>query len=118
MLFTTLTASGVDIQVLGEHVNAVSPPQHLNLLTVTGMKRLVERSGLELVEISTPGVLDVDIVRTTLRECGDIPVPSFARVLAEHPDEAVRSSFQRYLQANHLSSHIRVVARKPEAPAQ
>lgn len=110
-LFTTLTVTGFDIQVLWEHAKAVHPPHHLNLISVQGMAQLVERCGWHLLELSTPGELDVDIVRNTLLENPDIHLPRFVRQIVSHPDEQVRNAFQQFLEMNRLSPHIRVVSR-------
>ncbi len=116
VLFTTLTASGFDIVELWRESKSVMPPSHLNLLTTTGLRRLVERAGLELVDLSTPGRLDVDILANALRDRPELPVSRFARQIVEAP-EPVRQRFQRFLQHSELSSHVRVVARHPDGDA-
>lgn len=110
LLLTTLTVSGFDIQVLWEHSNAVSPPQHINLLSVEGMRRLVERAGLALQELTTPGTLDVDIVANALAADPELPLPQFVRTLLGR-GPAAQDEFQALLQRHHLSSHVQVVAR-------
>ena len=111
LLFTTLTVSGFDIQVLWEHSKSIFPPHHINLISVEGMRRLVKRSGLDLVELSTPGELDVDIVRNIVRENPNIEISRFVHQIINAP-EKVRASFQAFLKMNELSSHIRVIARQ------
>jgi len=110
LLFTTLTVSGFDIQVLWEHSDSVYPPMHINLLSVEGINRLGERCGLDIVELATPGKLDVDIVRNALVKNPDIPISRFVRSLLRRGDQA-QDNFQAFLQANCFSSHVRVIAR-------
>lgn len=113
LFFSTLASTGFDIQTLWEHSRSVSPPQHLNFPSIEGARRLVMRAGLELVEISTPGQLDVDIVRNRLLAEPSLPVSRFARVLAGAPDRT-RRTFQAFLQEHELSSHVQCVARRSE----
>ena len=111
LMFTTLTVSGFDIQVLWEHSKSIYPPHHINLLSTRGMRELVARSGLQLVDFSTPGELDVDIVRNIQRENPEIRLPRFITSLIDAPAD-VRNQFQHFLKENELSSHIRVMVKR------
>ena len=108
-LFTTLTVSGFDIQVLWNHSKAVSPPQHLNLLSVTGIQRLIERSGLTVQDLTTPGRLDVDIVKNTAAENPTVRLPRFVERIIQ-TGSACEQEFQEFLQRHLLSSHARGLA--------
>jgi 2-polyprenyl-3-methyl-5-hydroxy-6-metoxy-1,4-benzoquinol methylase len=113
IVFTTLTASGWDIQTLWEKSKSVSPPHHINLLTTEGLEFMVKRAGFEVVEISTPGKLDVDIVKNMMEENHLITHDKFANYLIRKRDSKTLEAFQKFLQENRLSSHAQVIARKP-----
>ena len=68
ILFTAVNGIGFDILVLGKRSNIICPPQHLNFLSPTGVRALLERCGLKEEAIITPGKLDVDIVMNILKE--------------------------------------------------
>ena len=74
------------------------------------MRRLVERAGFRLVDLSTPGQLDIDIVANMVKENPLLPLPRFVDYLIKLCDENARQEFQRFLSANRLSSHVRVIA--------
>jgi len=112
-MLTTLTVSGYDIQTLWDRSNAISPPHHINLLSVEGYRKLVERAGLELVELTTPGALDVDIVRNAVQTDPGVNVDRFARHMATDASAEQRAAFQSFLTDNALSSHLRLIVRRP-----
>jgi len=111
VVLTTLTVSGFDIQVLWENSKSVHPPAHLNLLSVRGLESLVRRVGFDLIELSTPGQLDVDIVRNAIMENSSLRCERFVRQMLFDAPSPVRDAFQQFLQTHRLSSHVRVVAR-------
>jgi SAM-dependent methyltransferase len=110
VLVTGLGGDGFDVATLGDRANAVSPPHHLNFLSVEGLGRLFARAGLTDVEVETPGQLDAELVATALAEGRGEGLPRFLRILLERRSETVRDAFQRFLQEAKLSSHIWVWA--------
>jgi SAM-dependent methyltransferase len=112
LLLTTLTASGFDIQVLWEHSKSVSPPHHLNFLSIEGMRLLFERCGYRVLKIETPGQLDVDIVANTYRDNQEIRRSRFVEELVLYSDERRKAAFQDFLAAHCLSSHIQMIAER------
>lgn len=110
-IFTTLSAAGVDIQALWEHSDAVHPPHHLNFFTPRSAQRLLEHHGFEVLEISTPGKLDIDIL---CRNQGSIKDRFWRSFVAQASDEQKQAA-QSFVSANGLSSHMLVVAQKPAA---
>ena len=112
LFLTTRTCSGFDLQVLGGKAPYIYVPEHLNLMSIAGLEQLVQRSGFELVELSTPGQLDVELVLQACAEDPSIKLPPFARALLTERGPLAHGDFQAFLQKHHLSSHVRIAARK------
>lgn len=110
LFVTALVSSGFDISVLGLKNLYVYPPDRANCFSLGGLVRLLKRAGFVPVEISTPGVLDVEIVGTHANHDPSISLSSFERqILDSEPDK--REAFQTFLQENLMSSFARIVAR-------
>jgi len=112
LFFTVRTISGFDLQVLWENSEAIFPPDHLNLLSIEGIELLMERCGFEILELSTPGQLDVELVLNAMEDDNKLEVPRFISYFLKNRDKDARRIFQEYLQQFNLSSHARVAARK------
>lgn len=111
-LFTTLNGQGFDIQLLWKRSKSVSPPHHLNFFNPRSIALLLERSGFEVVEISTPGKLDWDIVEGMIKN-EQTDLGRFWGLLAEKGRETSKDELQNWISRNNYSSHMRVLARKP-----
>jgi SAM-dependent methyltransferase len=110
---STLGIDGFDFQVLWEKSTQISPPHHLNFLSTRGFAELFRRAGFSDVTLTTPGQLDVDIVRNAMRQDPDILHDQrFVRSLIA--DDARAPAFQRFLVEQGLSSHVWVLARKKD----
>ena len=103
---------GFDIRMLGPASLAVDP-EHVNLFNPRSLRRLVESHGFEVLEISTPGRLDVEFVHRAIRD-GVVPAPHdpFLRRVLVDEYEHLSDPFQRFLADNGLSSHMWMAARK------
>ncbi len=86
---STLGIDGFDLQVLWEKSSQISPPHHINFLSMQGFERLFQRAGLEDITVTTPGQLDVDIVRNATERDPEL------------------------LDGQRMSSHAWVIGRKP-----
>ena len=110
--FTTRTISGFDLQILGGNAPYIFVPEHLNLLSIDGIEKLLDRAGFEVVELSTPGQLDLQFIAHTVQQDSNVRIPSWVSYLLTHRDEEAHEDFQAFLQKHRLSSHIRVAAKK------
>lgn len=110
VLVSTVNCDGFEIRMLGERARGIGLPSHLNLFSLRGITRLCERSGLCVIELSTPGRLDAKLVADALRGDPALPLHPFVRDIVQHEEPAVQRHFQEFLQLARLSSHLRVVA--------
>ena len=111
LFISTLCADGFDIQVLWEKSNSVSPPHHINFLSKNGFKILFTRAGMNKLDFSTPGLLDVDIVRNSMKQVPELRKQHrFLNELVN--DEKHGQVFQEFLVENQLSSHVWIISRK------
>jgi SAM-dependent methyltransferase len=106
LILTTLSWEGFDLQVLREKSKSIHPPHHINFFTPESLSLLLEKNGFEVLEVTTPGKLDVDIVRKQIEDIAD----PFIRRLLSLEEENI-SKFQIFLQDSKLSSHMLIVAK-------
>lgn len=109
---TAPVASGFEIQALWERSPSVLPPDKLNLPSVAGLQLLFSAPTWELLELSTPGMFDVEMVRRAILAAPDAPWPRVLRALVERTDAAGRTALVELLQSRRLASFARLVARK------
>jgi Zn ribbon nucleic-acid-binding protein len=112
LFLTTRTTSGFDLQVLWDKAPYIFVPEHLNLLSIEGITRLIDRAGFCLLELSTPGQLDVELVLRATLEDPSIRLPRFVEYFLNQRDIETHADFQSFLQKNRLSSHVRIAAKK------
>ncbi|MBI4596936.1 MAG: hypothetical protein HY737_00860 [Candidatus Omnitrophica bacterium] len=111
LFVTALVASGFDLAVLGCRSAYLYPPDRANCFSLRGLSLLLERSGFALQEVSTPGMLDVEIIQAHLQHEASLPLSVFERQLVTADHETQRA-FQTFLQQQALSSFARLVGRK------
>jgi len=110
---SALCVDGFDLQMLWERSTQISPPHHINFLSVRGFERLFARAGLEDVIVTTPGQLDVDIVRNAAaRHPGILAGHRFLQAVLGCGGTSGR--FQEFLAENRLSSHAWITGRRVE----
>lgn len=111
LLITTLNGEGFDVQILWEASKSVSPPHHLNFFNPASICRLLKNNDLEVVQLTTPGRLDWDIVESMYRTEGVDP-GRFWKLIANKSDGKIKDGLQKWLAHNGFSSHMQVLARK------
>jgi 2-polyprenyl-6-hydroxyphenyl methylase / 3-demethylubiquinone-9 3-methyltransferase len=112
LFLTCPNIAGFETLMLGRDSDSVDH-EHLNLMTPQSLRLLAERCGFANVEVTTPGRLDVEIVRTALARSDSSDVPDVIKRLVTHPDEAIAQRLQAVLADAGLSSHMCLVAERP-----
>lgn len=112
LFVTALVASGYDMVTLGEKNAYLYPPDRTNCFSLDGLKALLTQSGFELLEVSTPGILDVEVVKAHLKQNPELQLSPFERQIVAAQSEEVQKDFQAFLQKSSLSSFARIAARK------
>ncbi|MBU0477121.1 class I SAM-dependent methyltransferase [bacterium] len=112
LLITSTTISGFEYQILGEYSPNIIPLDRINLLSMEALTGQIEMAGFEIIEASTPGRLDVEIVKNTYERNPDIPLHNFWKYVFCKRNESVLHLFQEFLQQSQLSSHVRIAAIK------
>jgi len=112
LILTCPNGRGFDVQVLETLSNTVDA-EHLNYFHPAAISQLAEACGFEVLEVTTPGKLDAELVRKRALS-GEYDLskdPFLQQVLIEEWDR-VGSAFQTFLADNLLSSHMWLAARK------
>ena len=110
LMLTFPNWEGFDISVLRENSVAVDH-EHLNHFTANSITVMLNEIGFKVLEISTPGELDVDIVSKTVQK-ENLKLDPFLKKLCIDKKDTLGENFQSFLKENKLSSHMMVVAIK------
>lgn len=108
LFLSTTSASGLDFQFLLKKSKNIVPPLHMNIFSVEGIVKFLEDFDFEVLELSTPGSLDIKILEDQIDE---ISLPKFLIDLIKNRDSHTKEAFQQFLQRARLSSHMRILAK-------
>lgn len=114
LFFTTLVGDGLDITVLREDSKAVIPPFHLNFASKDGLRKLCKASGLRVLDMQTPGKLDIDILFKSLSEkSGCQSTRDKIKRLRDILEESgLRTAMQEKVVELQMSSHVAVLCER------
>jgi hypothetical protein len=101
--------TGFDMLVLKEHSN-VFPYEHTFIPTAKSLELIMSESGFEILDESTPGMMDVTYVLDQKDHID--PSQTFVKSFMETADAKTLNEFQYFLQKSGMSSYARMVARK------
>ncbi len=110
LIVSCRAGSGFDVLTLREKSDNIFPLDHIFLPSPKGINCLLEQAGFYVLELTTPGLLDLKYVKNI-----DHNIPKdqyFQRYIMSQKDDSLLERMQGFLQRNNLSSHLRCVARK------
>jgi hypothetical protein len=105
----TRIGTGLDILTLREHAK-IFPYEHIFLPSLDLLCRLLEKADFQVLEASTPGLLDVLYVLQNIDKIN--PDNDFMHFLLSRNNKEALQDFQYFLQKNCMSSYAQIVARK------
>ena len=111
LLFTTLSSTGWDILNLDSFSKNIYGPCHLNILNPEAVSYFAKRNNMKVIDIFTPGKLDVDIVRNSQKENPELKLTDFALNIINSSDKT-KNEFQTFLANNKMSSHMWCILQK------
>lgn len=112
LVLTCPNSKGFDFEVLGKECNSIDH-EHLNYFHPKSIKLLTENNGFKVLEISTPGRLDAELVRTKILEgVVDVSSQKFLKMVLIDSWDSLGEKFQDFLSQNGLSSSMWMVAKK------
>lgn len=108
---TTPNGLGFDVLELGGRSSTLGFT-HVHLFNPESIRRLFQTCGFEVLDVSTPGLLDVDIVYQEYSKPNSQPPDSWFGHVLLNGSQSFRNSLQEFLVANNQSTHMWIAARK------
>jgi 2-polyprenyl-6-hydroxyphenyl methylase/3-demethylubiquinone-9 3-methyltransferase len=99
-------AKSLELEILKERSCAVDI-EHVNLFTKKSLKYLFNKYGFSLTEFSTPGSMDIDLIKNGLNESD----PEYLRMIFNMGEEKL-DTLQKLIRESELSSHMYLVFKK------
>ena len=112
-----INTDGFDHRVLGLDSATFRPPTRVNYYNIASLRAHLELSGFEIVEVDTPGFMDVAMVRDYWSEGHGNGRNAFLEdLILNEENAAAADAFQDFLRKWKLSGYQRVFARKVATP--
>lgn len=110
MVILARLGSGIDIQVLRGNSLSIFPLEHMHLFSVEGYEYLCERAGLEILELSTPGLLDTEYLHQYYQKHPE--EDDIFQYFFKHRLPLDIKRFQQFIQEVRLSSALKLICKR------
>ncbi len=108
LILSTLSSTGADILTLWDKSKSVSPPHHINFFNPKSISIFLKKYKFKIINISTPGKLDINILDNNKILIKD----RFWRTFADLASESEKSKMQNLISNINFSSHMMVICKK------
>jgi hypothetical protein len=112
LFLSARTGSGFDLLTLKGANGSIYPYEYATLPSIDGLQSLLKQTGFEVLEITSPGNLDIRYVVDSAEKLSADSL--FLRYITEKLDDGALAEFQRFLQKSNISSYSQIVARRKE----
>jgi hypothetical protein len=83
-------------------------PHHLNFFNPHSIKILIERTGLKVLQVTTPGKLDIDILSSNINLIKD----RFLKTFVRHASDTEKLKWQNLISDSGWSLHMMICCQK------
>jgi 2-polyprenyl-3-methyl-5-hydroxy-6-metoxy-1,4-benzoquinol methylase len=112
VFFTVPNVWGFDFASLPVKHRDWAIPQHVNFFSPPTLKALFCNNGFSVEEVTSFGLLDVNLVQRKVTQGVKIGNEFLERLLEDSVNEATRKAFQRFLMEHNLSGQMYIIAGK------
>jgi 2-polyprenyl-3-methyl-5-hydroxy-6-metoxy-1,4-benzoquinol methylase len=107
-IFTTLSSTGVDILTLWNNSRSINPPHHINFFNPKSIKIFLKKNNFKILNISTPGKIDIDILNNGKSFIKD----RFWKTFLSLSNKIEKNKMQSLISSINFSSHLMVICQK------
>lgn len=112
VIFSCPNGQGFDVAMMQDYSNTIDH-EHLNYFNTDSITHLLKRTGFAAYQISTPGKLDVELVKNfTLKKKNINELINHRISWIKKTKQQELQILQKWIARNKLSSHMFVVAKK------
>ena len=107
-IFTTLSSTGTDILTLWNNSRSINPPHHINFFNPKSIKIFLKKNNFKILNISTPGKIDIDILNNDKLFIKD----RFWKTFLSLSNKIEKNKMQSLISNINFSSHLMVICQK------
>lgn len=112
LAFTTSNASALEYRLLGPSAPSFLALDRLSLYSIPALRKAISGAGFVAAEISTPGRVDVELIKQGLEALEETSSISFWHHAFAHGSAEMDADLQMFLQRRRFSSYVRVLAQR------